>query len=151
LAFFKGQEIFSLDAKGRVNVPAKMRKSISPEAGDTFTVTRGKDSCIEAYPMDEWRLHEARYRELDQSNPKNRYLLRMALMWSEEVSFDASQRIKLPNKLLEHAGIEKKVLIVGVGDHIEFWNPDKYEEYLAAFDESYEDVVAEVMNSKPDQ
>lgn len=147
MAFFKGQEIFTLDAKDRVSVPAKMRKSVSPESGDIFTVTRGKDSCIEVYPMDEWRLHEARYRSLDQSDPKNRYLLRMALMWSEEVSYDTNNRIKLPKKLLEHAGIEKKVLIVGVGDHIEFWNPEKYEQYLASFDESYEEVAAEVLKS----
>ena len=145
MAFFKGQELFSIDTKGRVNIPAKMRKCISPEAADTFTVTRGKDSCVEAYPMDEWKKHEVRYRNLDQSDPKKRYLLRMALMWSEEVSFDGSQRIMLPKKLLEHAGIDKKVLIVGVGDHIEFWNPETYEEYLTAFDETYEEVVAEVM------
>ncbi len=147
MAFFKGQEIFSIDAKGRVNIPAKMRKCISPEAGDTFTITRGKDSCVEAYPMDEWKKHEEKYSSLDQSDPKKRYLLRMVLMWSEEVSFDGSQRVMLPKKLIEYAGIDKKVMIVGVGDHIEFWNPDTYEKYLSAFDETYEEVVAEVMKA----
>ena len=51
MSFFKGQETYSIDNKGRVNVPAKMRKSISPDANDTFIVTRGTDKCIVAYPM----------------------------------------------------------------------------------------------------
>ena len=51
MSFFKGQETYSIDDKGRVNVPTKMRKSIQPEAGDTFILTRGVDKCIVAYPM----------------------------------------------------------------------------------------------------
>ena len=145
MAFFKGQETFSIDAKGRVNVPSKMRKTVSPDAGETFTLTRGKEACIEAYPLDEWRKHETRYATLDQSDPKNRYLLRMVLMWSEEVTFDSTHRLMLPKKLIDFAGIDKKVAIVGVGDHIEFWAPEKYEEYLAGFEDSYEKIVAEVM------
>ena len=52
---FKGEETYSIDSKGRVNIPAKMRKSMSPDAGDTFVLTRGFETCIYAYPMDEWK------------------------------------------------------------------------------------------------
>lgn len=145
MAFFKGQETYSIDAKGRVNVPAKMRKSISPDANSTFTVTRGQENCIVAYPLDEWKRYEEKFENLNQYDKKNRFFLRMVLMWSEEVSLDAQQRISLPKKLIEYAGIDKKVLIVGVGDHIELWDPDSYEKYLEEFDESYEDVAAKVM------
>jgi MraZ protein len=145
MAFFKGQEIYSLDARGRVNVPAKMRKSISPDANNTFTVTRGQEKCIAAYPLDEWKKYEEKFENLNQYDKKNRYFLRMILMWSDEVSIDPQQRMSIPKKLLEYAEIEKKVLIVGVGDHIEFWNPELYEKYLEGFDESYEDIAANVM------
>ncbi len=146
MAFFKGQETFSLDAKGRVSIPAKMRKAISPEASDTFVVTRGQDNCVVAYPMDEWKKYEETFKDLNQYNEKNRYFLRMVLMWSEESSMDGLQRITIPKKLHDFAVIDKKVLIVGVGDHIEFWNPERYEEYLNTFSESYEDVSAAVMS-----
>jgi len=138
MAFFKGQETYSIDNKGRVNIPAKMRKSLSPEANDTFAITRGLDKCITAYPIDEWKKYEEKFANLNQYDEKNRYFLRMLLMWSEEVALDAQQRITLPRKLLEFAGIESKVMIVGMGDHIEFWNPDEFENYLNKFNEPYE-------------
>jgi MraZ protein len=145
MAFFKGQELHSIDNKGRVNIPAKMRRSISPDANDTFTVTRGQDDCIVAYPLDEWKNYEAKFEVLNQYDSKNRFFLRKILMWSEEVLLDAQQRIMLPKKLTDFAGIDGKVLIVGMVDHIEFWNPEKFEEYLNNHDESYEEVAAKVM------
>lgn len=145
MAFFKGQEIYSIDSKGRVNVPAKMRKAMSPEANDTFTVTRGVDKCIEAYPLDEWKKHEEKFETLNQYNTENRYFLRMVLMWSEEVSLDGQQRISIPKKLLDYAAIENKVIIVGVGDHIELWNPDEFDKYINQRQEPYEEVAAKVM------
>jgi len=145
MAFFKGQELHSIDSKGRVNLPVKMRRSISPEANDTFTITRGQDQCIVAYPLDEWKNYEQVFEELNQYDSKNRFFLRKLLMWSEEVSLDAQQRITIPKKLLDFAGIDNKVMIVGMVDHIEFWNPEKFEEYLNNHDESYEEVAAKVM------
>lgn len=145
MAFFKGQETYSIDNKGRVSIPAKMRKSISPEANDTFAITRGVDKCVVAYPLDEWRNYEEKFEQLNQYDPKNRYFLRMLLMWSEETNLDAQQRISIPKKLLEFAGIDTKVVIVGMVDHIEFWNPEEFEKYLQGHEESYESVAATVM------
>lgn len=145
MGFFKGQETYSIDNKGRVNIPAKMRKSITPEAGDVFVVTRGVDKCIVAYPMDEWRKYEERFSQLNHYNEKDRFFLRMILAWSEEVSIDGQQRVSLPKRHMEFAGIEGKVTIVGMIDHIEFWNPDEFEKYLGGQTESYEDVAAKVM------
>lgn len=145
MAFFKGQEIYSIDQKGRVNVPLKMRKQLSPESNNTFTITRGQDSCVVAYPLDEWRKYEERFEQLNQYDSKNRFFLRKLLMWSEEVTLDGQNRISIPKKLLDFAGISKKTLIVGMVDHIELWNPDTFDEYLEKQDESYEDVSAKVM------
>lgn len=145
MGFFKGQETYSIDNKGRVNIPAKMRKSIAPEAGDVFVVTRGVDKCIVAYPMDEWRKYEERFSQLNHYNEKDRFFLRMILAWSEEVSIDGQQRVSLPKRHMEFAGIDGKVTIVGMIDHVEFWNPDVFENYLNGQAESYEDVAAKVM------
>lgn len=145
MAFFKGQELYSIDSKGRVNIPAKMRKNISPEAQDTFNLLRGNDECIVAYPLDEWKKYEKKFEELNQFDPENRFFLRTLLQWSEEVTFDAQQRIIIPKKLLEFAGIDGKVMIIGMIDHIEFWNPDKFEEYMNKHSDTFEDVSRKVM------
>lgn len=145
MTFFKGQEIYSIDAKGRVNIPSKMRKSLVPEANDTFTVTRGTDNCVVAYPLNEWKAYEEKFSKLNQYDEKNRYFLRRLLMWAEEVALDSQQRIMIPKKLLDFAGIDKKVAIIGVADHIELWNPDEYEKYLNSTDETYESAASKVM------
>lgn len=145
MAFFKGQEFYSIDSKGRINIPAKMRKSLSPEANDTFVLTRGVDKCVVAYPFDEWRKYEEKFEKLNQYDENNRYFLRLLLMWSEEVKLDAQQRIAIPKTLTEFAEIEGKVAIIGMIDHIEIWNPDKFKEYLNSKEESYEQVAEKVM------
>lgn len=146
MPFFKGQETFSIDSKGRVNIPAKMRKSISPEANDTFAITRGVDKCIAAYPLDEWRKYEEKFEQLNQYDEKNRYFLRVLLMWSEEAKLDAQQRICIPKNLLDFAGVDSKVTIVGMIDHIEIWNPEEFEKYLNRYDEPYESIAEKVMS-----
>jgi MraZ protein len=145
MSFFKGQETYSIDEKGRVNVPTKMRKSIQPEAGDTFILTRGVDKCIVAYPMNEWKVYEEKFAKLNQYSEKDRFFLRMILSWSEEVEMDAQQRVSVPKRLREFAGIESKVTIVGMIDHIELWQPEEFDKYLNGQAESYEDVAAKVM------
>ncbi len=147
VSFLKGQETYSIDNKGRVNIPAKMRKAISPEANDTFVVTRGADACIWAYPLDEWKKFEEKFQSLNQFNEKNRFFLRTLTQWAEEVTLDGSQRISIPKKLLEFAGIDSKVTIVGMGDKLEFWNPDKFDSYMNSQELSYENVAELVMSN----
>ncbi len=146
MSFFKGQETYSIDNKGRVNVPSKMRKSMAPEAKDTFVITRGTEECIVAYPLDEWKKYEEKLQNLNQFDEKNRFFLRTILMWSEEVNLDSQQRISVPKKLLDFAGIDGKTTIVGMVDRIELWNPEKFEAYLLSSTESYESVAAKVMS-----
>jgi len=80
---FKGQETYSVDDKGRVSVPAKVRRQLSPEADDTFVLTRGVDRCIVAYPLDVWKRYEQRLTELNPFNAEDRLFLRSLLRWSD--------------------------------------------------------------------
>lgn len=146
MAFYKGQETYSVDSKGRVNIPAKMRRALSPEAQDTFVLTRGSDRCIAAYPLDEWRRYELEYAKLNQYDEKSRFFLRTVLAWSEEVELDGQQRITLPKKYVDFAGIDGKVVIVGMIDHLELWKPEEFEIYLGKFEDTYEHVASQVMN-----
>jgi MraZ protein len=145
---FKGIELYSLDNKGRVNIPAKMRKNLSPEANDMFVLARGFEKCIYAYPMDEWKKKEDSLEELNEYQEKNRFFMRMLLQNSEDVKMDAQLRIALPKELLSFAGIDKKVTIAGVMNHIEFWNPDEYDSYMNGHPESYEEVAEKLGTGK---
>jgi MraZ protein len=147
MARFKGQAAYSVDAKGRVAIPAKMRNALTPEALGTFTLTKGFEKCIYAYPQDGWKLKEDEYSQLNVNNRKARHLIRMILMWAEEVSLDGQGRISLPRSLSEYAGIGERALIIGAMDRIEIWDPQAFEEYLQEQTIDQETLAEEVMGS----
>jgi len=148
MTFFQGHENYSIDAKGRVNIPAKMRKSLSQDAHDTFTLTRGFKNCISAYPLDEWEKIQMKLYEKNQFDEENDYVISMMLYWCVDSTLDAQQRIVIPKKLLDFAGIDSKVLILGKMDHIEFWNPDEFESLQNSRTEPYPVTASKVMGKR---
>ncbi len=144
MSSFKGSYEYSVDSKGRINIPSKLRKYVSPEANDTFIVTRGFEQCLFVYPLDEWTSLEQSVRGLSSSDPKHRFFTRTLLRWATESQVDAQSRIIIPKELLLFAGIENAVLILGVLERMEIWNPKIYHDYISAQPESYEDVAQRV-------
>ncbi len=142
---FRGQYTYSVDSKGRVSIPAKMRKHISPDANDTFVMTQGTAQCIDVYPMDQWQQFEERLLKLNPFNPKEAKFIRMILQHATEDKLDSQSRILIPQKLLEYAGIKKEVLILGALKKIEIWNPEIYKNYIESPGETYEEIASTVM------
>ena len=147
MSSFKGSFSYAVDSKGRINIPAKMRKNISPEANDQFVVTRGYESCLFLYPYDEWLKLEQTIRKLSPSDPKHRFFTRTLLEHATEAQLDGQFRIMIPKELLQFAKIDNEVRILGILERIEVWNPQVYEEYKAAQNETYENVAAAVMKT----
>lgn len=145
MSVFKGSNTYSVDSKGRINIPARMRKAISPEANETFTITRGFEKCLFVYPQDEWAKIENKIRALSQTNPQHRFFMRMLLQQATESQLDAQARITIPKELLDYASIDSEVFILGLLDHIELWNPNEYKAYLAAQQKSYAEVAETVL------
>lgn len=145
MSSFKGSYQYSVDTKGRINIPAKLRKYVSPEANDTFVVTRGYEQCLFVYPQDEWNKLEQSIRQLSSTNPKHRFFTRTLLENATESQLDGQARITIPRELLQLAAIENEVLILGVLERIEVWNPGTYHEYRKSQAESYENVAQTVL------
>ncbi len=148
MSAFKGSYSYSIDSKGRINIPARLRKYVAPESNDTFTVTRGFEKCIYIYPHDEWTKLEQAIRDLSPTNAQHRFFMRMLLHQAAESTLDAQARIIIPKDLLQFASIESEVLILGILEHIEVWNPNEYSKYLASQQNSYEDVAQTVLQKK---
>ncbi len=145
MSSFKGSYIYAVDEKGRVSIPARMRKYLSPEANETFVITRGTDTCLFLFPLDEWEKLERKLKELNTFNPQHRFLVRILLMWAVEVTLDNQSRVMIPKNLLEFAKIDKEALIIGALDRIEIWNPNIFQEYVNSQPESYENVVEKIL------
>ncbi|MBU2494408.1 MAG: division/cell wall cluster transcriptional repressor MraZ [Bacteroidetes bacterium] len=147
---FIGSFKYSVDSKGRVSIPAKLRKYLTPEANDTFILTRGTAQCIDVYPMDNWKdLAANKLNQLNSFDSKEAMFIRMFLQEAAEDKLDSQSRLLIPKNLIEYAGIEKEIFILGAVKKIEFWNPDNYEKYLKENVHSYEQIANEVMKMKP--
>ena len=143
---FRGQFTYAVDSKGRISIPAKLRKHIAPEANETFVMTKGTALCIDVYPLDEWHQIEQRLLKLNPFNPDDAKFIRMFSQYASEDTMDAQARILVPQPLIEYAKIEKEVLILGALKKIEIWNPKVYEDYINSSSESYEVIAAKVMS-----
>lgn len=145
MAGFKGQAEYSVDGKGRVAIPAKMRAVLNPEAKGTFTVTRGFEKCVFLYAQDHWETLEEQLSQLNTFKSDARHFVRMVMMWAEEVSLDAQGRIGVPKQLLEFAGVGDRALIIGSLNHIEIWDPQAFEAHMSDQNVEYDDLAEQVM------
>jgi MraZ protein len=144
---FMGIYDYSVDNKGRVNVPLKMRKNLTPDSNDTFVVTRGFEKCISVYPLKEWDIIENKINELNSFKEKDRLFQRTFLMWASHQELDSQSRISLPKNLLEYADIKSEVKIIGVGERIEIWDPKVFSTYFDSQSEGYEQIAEQVMGT----
>lgn len=143
---FIGNFTYSIDAKGRVSIPAKLRKYVSPESNDTFIITRGTVQCLDLYPLDIWREQVAtKLSKLNSFDPQEAVFIRMFLQEASEDKLDSQSRLIIPKSLIEYSGIEKEVFILGAMQKIELWNPNIYQDYIKNCNKSYEEIAKEVM------
>jgi len=143
---FLGSFKYSLDSKFRVSIPATMRKFLKPEANDTFVMTRGTTKCIVVYPMDHWKeLVASKLNKLNAFDPQDAKFLRMFLQEAAEDKLDSQSRLSIPKSLVEFADIKKEILILGVNQFIEFWNPENYDTYLKENSQPYDEIAKEGM------
>jgi MraZ protein len=142
---FKGQFLHSIDNKGRLSIPARLRKNVSMDADSSFVMTLGIDKCIEIYPKDQWKLIEEKLLKLNFFDQREARFIRMMLQNAQEDSMDAQSRILIPQPLLDYAGIKNEVHILGVLKKIELWDPEVYKGYISGSPETFEQIASQVM------
>ena len=133
---FLGSEICMLDAKGRINVPARMRKNLAPEANDQFVIVRSFDPCVNLYPADEWEKFDAKLSDLGDGDPDVREFVRGIYATAHEATLDGQGRLNIPDHLLEWAGVKKESMLVGNKGRLELWHPETYKKRSASIDQS---------------
>ena len=134
-----GEYEHSLDAKGRLIMPAKLREDI----GETFIITKGLDGCLFAFSKTEWSNFEAKLRTLPVSNKNARDFTRFFFAGAIECEIDKQGRFLISSNLREFAGLDKDVVIIGMTSRLEIWSKDKW----SACDEAISaDEIAENMS-----
>ena len=121
---FTGEYQYSLDSKGRVNIPAKFRQALSKKNQNTFVATRGQDPCVWIYPLTEWKKIEDELRNLSSVSGIHRTFIRQIARSATPSTCDKQGRITLSPSLISFSQIDKSALIIGMINKIEIWNPD---------------------------
>ena len=114
-----GQYQHTIDAKGRLFIPAKLRE----ELGDTFYVTMGMDSCLSIYSDASWARFTEKFESLPYTKTK---AMRPLFANAAKCELDSQGRIVIPQKLRKYAGLDKDVVIIGVNDRAEIWSADTW-------------------------
>jgi MraZ protein len=121
---FMGEYNHTVDAKGRMIMPAKFREQL----GEQFVVTKGVDGCLYVYSSEEWGRIEEKFREVNLTTKDARKYMRFFFAGAATCDVDKQGRILIPPVLRNFAGLEKDVVLVGVMTKIEIWDKAKYEE-----------------------
>lgn len=123
---FIGTALQTVDSKGRVVLPARFKRLLTPGDQDTMVLTVGRESCLLLYPLTEW----GRLAELLDSMPRGpakRDAIRTISDNTTELELDAAGRLTLPREFLSRVGIDRDVALVGQLRYIELWAREPYE------------------------
>lgn len=113
-----GEYEHTLDAKGRISMPSRLRKDM----GETFIVTKGLDGCLFAFSQTEWLNFEQKLKALPLSDKNARNFVRFFLAGATECELDKQGRFLIPNNLRIAANLDKEIIIIGVGTRLEIWD-----------------------------
>lgn len=141
---FQGHSIVVLDSKSRIVLPTKFRSKMSPESNNKIVLTRGLNGCLMLYPLDEWERVKIGLMKYNVFDEEERSFMRQFMMYVHECDLDSHNRFLLPSQLIEFAHIKKDVLLLGMLQNIEIWNPELKSEYENRNPETFESVAQKV-------
>jgi len=137
LDMLMGEFEHSIDTKGRLIVPSKLREQL----GEKFVVTRGLDGCLFGYPLTEWEKLEEKLDQMPLAKKDARSFVRFFYSAATECEIDKQGRINIPNTLRKHANLEKNCVIIGVSTRIEIWDKQHWSDFAEETEENFDDIA----------
>jgi MraZ protein len=124
---FRGVQHLSIDAKGRMAMPARQRERLQAQcAGQLVATIDAQSRCLLIYPLPVWEELESQIQQLPTLNAAVRRFQRLLIGYASDLECDASGRVLLPPALREYAGLDKKAVLVGQGKKMELWDEDTW-------------------------
>lgn len=152
MSSFLGTDQHAIDHKGRLSIPAGMRRTGGGRPLKRLVLNMGFDGCVHAYSPEEWKTMMDRLRRISIADPAGRAFRRAFLMDAKEVTVDAQGRVPIPPALMRRAALDKEATVHGAEDHIEIWNPERFRTVLAPIvdvDGQYERLAAQHLKDEP--
>ena len=138
-----GEYHHNIDEKGRLTLPAKFRE----ELGDNFIVTRGLDKCLFVYSNSEWDKISKKLNSLPFTKSDARSFMRFIFSGATAVEFDKQGRINITSPLVTYADLKKECVIIGVGDRLEIWSSDRWNNFYTTNEDRLSDIAETLFDS----
>jgi MraZ protein len=126
---FQGGANLFLDGKGRMTVPARHREVLAAVAQDRLTITKSPKRCLIVFPRPAWETFRAKLLQLPMSADDWRRIFIGSAM---DVDIDGASRVLVPPELREWAGLERDVLLMGMGARFELWDKVRHDAHEAS-------------------
>ncbi len=140
------------DAKGRLMLPAALKKQLSPILQNGFVLKRAVfQSCLELYPMSEWEVLMKKMNKLNRFKKKNNDFIRRFTAGVKIVEVDGNGRLLIPKDLMVFADISKNIVVSSAINIVEIWDKDKYEQTIDDAAVDFADLAEEVMGQDDDE
>ena len=145
---FFGETAINLDAKGRLAIPMRYRESIRAQGDGRLVLTYSAfdSGALYLYPEKEWERVRDEVTGLSTFNPGHRSLQRKLVGSASAVEPDGNGRIQLPQTLRQVAGLEKRVVLLGMGNRFEIWNETSLNQKREEEESSLDEAASEEMN-----
>lgn len=143
---FMGEYHHTIDDKGRIIIPSKFRV----ELGDKFVLTRGLENCLFAYPEKAWNQIVEKLNKLPFTKKDARNFSRFFLSGATVVEFDKQGRINISSPLATYANLSKECVVIGVGDRLEIWDNEKWNQFFEENEDSMSDIAENLFTADID-
>lgn len=138
-----GEYHHTIDEKGRIIIPSKFRD----ELGTDFIVTRGLEECLFVYPKEMWDKITQKLNSLPFTKKDARSFMRFFLSGATAMELDKQGRINITSPLVSYADLKKECVIIGVGDRLEIWSLDKWNEFYLGNKDTLSDIAENLFDS----
>ncbi len=138
-----GEFRHNIDDKGRLILPAKFREAL----GDDFIITRGLDNCLFVYPRKKWDQMMGHFDSLPFTKKNARNFMRFFLSGATAAVFDKQGRINITSPLIEYAGLQKECIVIGVGDRLEIWSSESWNNFYDSHASEMSDIAENLFSS----
>ena len=143
---FRGQFVHSIDAKGRVSLPARFREALVEGGDSCFVLTPALfDPCLHLYPLRAWEAFEQKIAELPSMDPHIVRFRRLYVSAAHECELDRAGRVLIPPNLREKAELEKDAVWAGMGTLLEVWSKARWDDAVSMTPEQEAELRRAVM------
>ena len=133
---FMGEYHHTIDEKGRIIIPSKIREELT----DEFIVTRGIDNCLFIYRTEDFKELIRKYKELPNTKDARNFM-RFFLSGATQNDFDKQGRINIANSLINYASLKKDCVIIGVNERLEIWDKEAWDNFISENEENLSDIA----------